>query len=174
MISTEFMFSSHLYTFAGKIFRQASGGPIGLRGTCAIARLVMQMWDLKWMARMDRLKVVIWLAMRYMDDGRAFKSGWRWYRGDLVFCKSWGFEDAQLSPTERTRRILHATMQDLEEFLTFTMETVEDFSNGYLPTLDTEIGVTKQNRIEYRFYEKCLCPECDCYGRKFEDEDTFK
>ena len=29
MISTKFMFSSHLYTFAGKTFRQSSGEPIG-------------------------------------------------------------------------------------------------------------------------------------------------
>ena len=93
MISTEFMFSSHLYTFAGKTFRQEYGGPIGLRGTCAIARLVMQMWDLKWMNRMNKLKVVIWLAMRYMDDGRSFlapsRPGWRWHEEDLVFCKRW-------------------------------------------------------------------------------------
>ena len=40
-ICTEEMFKNHLYTFGGKIFKQKKGGPIGLRGTCAIARLTM-------------------------------------------------------------------------------------------------------------------------------------
>ena len=87
------MSQSHIYTFSGKLYKQKAGGPIGLRGTCAIARLVMQMWDSKWLERMARLKVVIELAMRYMDDGRAFlaaiKAGWRWSDGDLRYCKRW-------------------------------------------------------------------------------------
>ena len=87
MIATKFMFENHLYTFAGKVFRQGSGGPIGLRGTCGIARLVMQMWDQKWMTRINKARIVIALAMRYMDDGRAIlapiRPGWRWVgKGD--------------------------------------------------------------------------------------------
>ena len=39
-ISTEIMFENHLYTFGGKVVRQKRGGPIGLRGACAIARLM--------------------------------------------------------------------------------------------------------------------------------------
>ena len=35
----EIIFENHLYTFGGKVFRQGRGGPIGLRGTSAIARL---------------------------------------------------------------------------------------------------------------------------------------
>ena len=41
-IAVEAMFSHHYYTFDGRIFRQSEGGPIGLRGTCALARLCMQ------------------------------------------------------------------------------------------------------------------------------------
>ena len=32
MIATKFMFQSHIYNFAGKLYNQSSGGPIGLRG----------------------------------------------------------------------------------------------------------------------------------------------
>ena len=41
-------------------------------------------------------------------------------------------------------------MGALEEYLTFTMETEDDFENGLLPTLDTEVKVTPRNIIEYR------------------------
>ena len=90
-IAVEFMFRSHIYTFAGKLYRQRAGGPIGLRGTCAVARLVMQLWDKKWMDRLASLEIIIEIAMRYMDDGRCFlfpiKAGWRWMNGELKHCK---------------------------------------------------------------------------------------
>ena len=81
------------------------------------------------------LMVVVELAMRYMDDGRTllhpFKAGWRWADGDLIYCKRWEIEDRVLSPVERTKRVLHGTMGGLEDFLTFTMETQDDFPSGY-------------------------------------------
>ena len=158
MIAVKFMFQSHIYTFVGKLYRQKSGGPIGLRGTCAVARLVMQMCDTKWLDRMARLCITLELAMRYMDDGRAFlfaiKAGWRWTKGELVFCKRWQEEDKDLTPTEVTKRVLHGTMQDLEDFLNFTVKTSDDFPTGWLPTLDTELRVTTNNIVDYNFYEK--------------------
>ena len=116
------------------------------------------MWDEKWLSRLAKVKIVIALAMRYMDDGRAFlapiKAGWRWVEGDLVFCRRWEKEDQDMSPTERTKKILHATMSNLEDFLNFTMETENEFPNGWLPTLDTELKMMADNRVEYRFFEK--------------------
>ena len=38
-------FRNHLYTFNGQVYRQTEGGPIGLRLSMAISRLVMAMWD---------------------------------------------------------------------------------------------------------------------------------
>ena len=46
-LATEAMFSNHFYGFGGLKFRQMEGGPIGLRGTCTIARLIMQIFDKK-------------------------------------------------------------------------------------------------------------------------------
>ena len=66
-----------------------------------------------------------------------------------------------ISPTERSRRILYGTMSGVEDFLRFTMETVDDFPTGWLATLDTDIMVTKENRVEYNFYEKPMsCNVC--------------
>ena len=41
MLATDAMFKHHYYGFAGVKYQQKEGGPIGLRGTCSIARLVM-------------------------------------------------------------------------------------------------------------------------------------
>ena len=84
-IAVRVMFSTHLYTFGGENFRQTSGGPIGLRSTCAVARLVVKMWDDKWLSRLKEMRIQIEEAIRYMDDGRTalyrFKHGWTMANG---------------------------------------------------------------------------------------------
>ena len=96
-IIAEVLFDNHLYTFGGKTFKQKSGGPIGLRATCAIARLIMCSWDRAWMAKMVEGKVKINEYLRYMDDGRSFmppfKHGWRWRSGNLVYTRTWEKSD---------------------------------------------------------------------------------
>ena len=55
---------------------------------------------------------------------------------------------------ERTKRVVQGAMQGLTDCLTFTVETEEDFSDGWLPTLDMKLRVNKANQIEYNFFEK--------------------
>ena len=80
-IATKVLFSNHLYTFGNKVYRQRSGGAIGLRATCAIARVTMTVWDKLWRKRIEDLNLRIELYTRYMDDGRIvgypIRPGWR-------------------------------------------------------------------------------------------------
>ena len=48
------LFKTHCYTFGGKYFLQKQGGPIGLRSTCCIARLVMSWWDKQLLELVDK------------------------------------------------------------------------------------------------------------------------
>ena len=43
------MMNSHVYEFNGDIFLQRAEGLIGLRSTCAVARVMMNVWDARWM-----------------------------------------------------------------------------------------------------------------------------
>ena len=36
-LSVEIMFSTHIYSFGGRNYKQKEGGPIGLRSTCALS-----------------------------------------------------------------------------------------------------------------------------------------
>ena len=47
------MMNTHCYSFNGDMFLQKAGGPIGLRSTCAVARITMSKWDAKWMEKMS-------------------------------------------------------------------------------------------------------------------------
>ena len=165
-----------MYTFGGQFYRQTSGGPIGLRSTCAVARLVMKVWDDKWLGRLDDLRVQVEEAIRYMDDGRTalhgFKTGWRWCMGKIMYCQRWAEEDKGLSGLEITKRILAGTMSGLEEYLDFTLETEDEFEDKWLPTLDTKLKVSEKNIILYQFYEKPTNPNTVLHFRTAMSEDS--
>ena len=42
----------------------------------------------------------------------------------------------------------------VEDFLNFTTETGEEFSDGWLPTLDMALKVSPENKILFKFWEK--------------------
>ena len=73
------MFEHHYYSFKGKIFKQLKGGPIGLRGTCAIARLCMRIFDVKWEEILRTHGINVELVVRYMDYGRAYVPSETWF-----------------------------------------------------------------------------------------------
>ena len=62
------MMNTHMYSFNGKIDLQKLGGPIGLRSTCAVSRIVTNMWDAKWLETMKTNNLKIRQSNRYMDN----------------------------------------------------------------------------------------------------------
>ena len=58
------VFQNHTYTFNGKIYLQRDGGPIGLRLTAAVARLVCIWFDNKFLARCAALGISVMLYKR--------------------------------------------------------------------------------------------------------------
>ena len=94
------MMNTHQYTFNGKTYLQLAGGPIGLRATCAVARVVMNVWDARWLEMMKENNIKIKGGCRYMDDIRiiiaSIKAGWRWIDDELRFCKAWEEEDMKV------------------------------------------------------------------------------
>ena len=159
-IATEELFKHHYYSFGGAVYHQQGGGPIGLRATCAVARVCMQLFDRKWRRRLEELRIRVWLMKRYMDDSRTclppIKPGWRMEQGELRYCEAWREEDINqgASKEELTKKVLLHTMNGIENYLGFTVESGEEFEGGWLPTLDMSVMVTNKNEIVYRQYEK--------------------
>ena len=162
------MMNTHQYSFNGKTYLQQAGGPIGLRGTCAVARVVMNVWDLRWLETLRMNNIKTKGGCRYMDDIRVFmnslKAGWRWSDGELRYCDAWRDEDmmAGKSNEERTAEAMIASMNGVWGFLNFTMEICQQFTNKKLPTLDLMLWVTSEGVIEFEFFEKPMayCPGC--------------
>ena len=113
-LATEIMFETHLYNFNGRSYNQREGGPIGLRSTCALSRVVMGRWDVKWNTRMTANNIKVEEDGRFVDDARVFmfpvRPGWRWQDGGLWYMKEWEEQDKLLSPTEVTKRMVFDSM----------------------------------------------------------------
>ena len=45
-------------------------------------------------------------------------------------------------------------MGEKEDFLEFTTKTQEDYQGGWLPTLDSAIRVSEDNKVLFKFWEK--------------------
>ena len=103
-IGVNTMFSTHVYTFGGKYYNQRKGGPIGLRATGAVARVMMGRWDQKVMSSMEANNIRTLINKRYMDDIRnllkAIRAGWRWSGCKLEFSQEWEEEDLPMSRTK--------------------------------------------------------------------------
>ena len=118
----------------------------------------MARWDTKFKTRLAVNNILTALDGRYVDDGRLvlypIRAGWRWYRGGLWYRKDWEKSDSCISDIERTKQVVFGAMQGLTECLSFTVETEEDFHDGWLPTLDLKLKVDDANQVMYSFFEK--------------------
>ena len=62
------MMNTHVYSWNGEKYLQRARGPIGLRSTCAVARIVMNEWDARWQAMCADNNIKLAKGSRYMDD----------------------------------------------------------------------------------------------------------
>ena len=103
------LFKTNCYTFGGKFYFQMQGGPIGLRLTCCIARMVMMLWDKQFLEKMSRSNITLEEKQRYMDDIRlwcySIRLGWRWNAGELVFLRSWKHKEEDKRRSGAVKRI---------------------------------------------------------------------
>ena len=66
------MMNTHVYTWNGESYLQRAGGPIGLCSTRAVARVVMNEWDARWIDLCGRNNIKVDKKNKYMEDIRAF------------------------------------------------------------------------------------------------------
>ena len=103
------MFSLHTYQFAGKLFQQTDGGPIGMRITGACARVVMAEWSIRVNEILKQGGVEVFLAGGYVDDIRylipEIECGKRWNQAEkkFTFKEEWKVEDEKVAQTSTSR-----------------------------------------------------------------------
>ena len=76
-----------------------------------------------------------------------FKRGWRWLNNSLVFSIRWEREDIGRSLMDVSVDIMKESLKGVPNFLEFTYEFGDDYSDGWLPTLDTSLVVSPTNQV---------------------------
>ena len=165
-IAVKFMFTHHVYSFGGVNYLQTDSGPIGLRITMAVARLVMGEFGERMREILSEADIDIFLQGLFVDDGRYVTScipdGVRFCHRDnkFIFREDWKVEDSKSSEADRKKKTsseLCKAMNSLFSNIRFTVESEEDFENKRLPTLDCDMWMEKLesgNYLRYSFYEK--------------------
>ena len=145
---------THSYSFDGKLFRQRSGAPIGLRASACLAKILMVDWDMKWSNVQKRFKLKIHLLYRYVDDIRLYlrpiNLGWKW----STFGWVWAPTDNDTDVVVHTKEQLKKSFEAIFNFLKFTTEEGSEYADGMLPTLDFKTQTLGNGMIRFEFFNK--------------------
>ena len=72
----------------------------------------------------------------------------------MVYTKRWEIEDGGKTLQDVTMEAIKGSMVGVTNYLRFTYESGSDYADGWLPTLDTNMMVTPDNIVVYKYYEK--------------------
>ena len=156
-------FDNHFYKWEGNLYKQESGGPVGLRATGSCAKLVMDNWLEAFKRKLEENNVKIYLLRKYVDDvmivTRNFELGSYW-NGTKVKWNRWIKERHKKSGISRSKLTLDIYKQmanSIHSFLKFTGEVSD--SSEPIPCLDTQCWVGKASEKIQKWYDGQDAPE---------------
>ena len=176
-IGVRIMFRNLIYSFGGEYYLQTEGGPIGIRGTGAVSKLVTRDFCQKLKRVLEEGGIEVKMLKMYVDDGRLVLTYVE--KGAIYNPMSKKIEyteDQKKIDTDKERegetvdqrikRLIIPIMNDINKDLEWTVELEEDFKDDILegrekgvkrgiPTLDFEVyWEDKEDRFNYRYFEK--------------------
>ena len=156
---------NHAYSFNGINKLQLEGGPIGLKLSGAIAKIVMLSWSRRFMATTSAAlssftNFDLYLLLFYVDDTMAateeLEPGCRYVKEErrVKVVEEEIEADRQVAGDLRTAKVLADIANDIFYYIQFTVDCPSANVSGWMPLLATEVRVAADNTIDYRFYEK--------------------
>ena len=189
-IGVRVIFENFTYRWGGDTYRQSSGGPIGCRVTMAVARIVMQVWSEQYRSLLESEGILIAMMKGYVDDNRQITRL-------LAMGKRFNVENNKFEVTDealeydikakadgehvdqRMARVCRQAMVSVNPDLDFTVETAQEYKEGYIPTLEFRAKMTPK---EYNHplllpevHENTIQPDgVFGNGEAAEDADTYE
>ena len=144
------IFKNHVYQFGGVYYLQVSGGPIGLRLTSVVARIVMDRWSLLFLAKLDNSGWQLWAMMKYVDDVNLvlemMDTNVVWEgegQQKLVSVDKVERQGAKKETTkeDHTMSLVQKAANSVFPWLEFTADLPSDHSSQMVPMLDLQVWV---------------------------------
>ena len=164
-IIVAFIMKNHIYSFDGKHYRQTKGGPIGLRLTGVIAKLVMIEFGKRWRQVASSCGISAIVDGVYVDDHNIatweVKPGIRYdVENKCVVLKPDEISgDLELSGSRRTANFITSiTNTIMPRSIVMTYDIPDNHKEGWLPVLDLQVQVCN-DRIVTKFYKKPMATD---------------
>ena len=150
---------NHVYVFYKEVHKQIDGGPIGLRVTGSIAKIVMIWFDKKLLVSLKVLKIQVLMYKRYVDDAnlvlRALTKGLQFDGTKLVLDP---INQSDPPDVQTARVITQIADSILPDVIKMEFDTPSLHPNERLPILDLEVWV-ENNQIYHSFYKKSMASQ---------------
>ena len=166
------IFANHVYQFGGRIYKQILGGPIGLRLTSMIARIVIDAWSKQFLKKLLEVGFNIHAFMKYVDyvniiigkkDRRL-----KWGEDGKLVREQEGPVDSKIEETTdeaTTMKLIREAADSIIPWLKFTTDLPEDHASKKVPMLDLQVWIIpeeersigremKGDLLCWKFYEK--------------------
>ena len=153
----------HSYSLGTEIRRQASGGPIGLKLSGAIAKVFMVWWCRNFReaviaATRNIIGFLFYLHLFYVDDHNLameeLPPGARFLEGRVVVVPEEVEGDLQLPGDHRTALVMQDIANSVCEFTSFKTDFPSAHSTGWMPLLDIQVRVEEDNSVGWKFFQK--------------------
>ena len=162
--------NGHMYKFSSVVRRQQNGGPIGLRVSGSLARLVMIHWSKKVQSvintacneirelsnfRLHCIKI-------YVDDTNiicdVLPPGIKFckLKHKLVVDKSMIEQQIRMPVDTRTAEIFQDIGNNIFQYIKLTVDSPSNHDDGWMPVLDIKVNV-QDKEILFCHYRKPMC-----------------
>ena len=157
--------NNHCYSVNGANKIQGDGGSIGLKLTGALAKVVMLSWSRKFKtiltdALVEFAYFKLYLLLFYVDDTgvavEELEPGCRFMKeeGKVRVVEEEVEGDRRVPGDLRTAKVLAEVANSIFDYIQFTVDCPSNHASGWMPLLATQVRVTDDNTIDYKFFEK--------------------
>ena len=160
----------HMYEFAGEVRKQLNGGPIGLRISGSLARLVMNHWTKNVRSIINNacneIPIMAGVGLHcikvYVDDTNivcdVLPSGIKFCPTDkkLVFDPHIVEQEDRIPMDLRTAKIFQDVGNSILQYIDLTVDAPSNYNDGWMPLLDLKVKI-KNKEILYCHYRKPMC-----------------
>ena len=156
---------NHCYSVNGANKLQLEGGPIGLKLSGALAKVVMLSWSREFKATLNTALADfpyfnLYLLLFYVDDTgvavEELEPGCRFIKeeGKVKVVEEEVEGDLMVPGDLRTAKVLAEVANSIFDYIQFTVDCPSNHPSGWMPLLATQVRVAADNTIDYKFFEK--------------------
>ena len=128
--------------------------------TGEIADCLMVDWDAKFLEKLKSFKLIPEVYTRFKDDIeiviQSLEKGSKVDNGNIMIDETKKISDEERTDSKVTMDVIQELANSISPMIKLTVETPCNYKNGYMPVLDIQVKINKneKNRIDFQYYEK--------------------